>query len=185
MNELVNRPHRRFGGVVRPLSPMRLKQLFLAHEINRRVDPRNVFRQPRFQFGQRQVGMLSRCLLLQMGRVPNARICPLFSALVWIKGTQKEIGALLFEQDQQNPEQQIRVNGGLVQRNVEILLYSSNPVKHRVAMGEERVAGSFERTAAGQVVVERFAILRILFLVVRRHHPDFPCDQIVAPLDVF
>ena len=108
--------------------------------------------------------MLSRCLLLQMGRVPNARICPLFSALVRIKGTQKEIGALLFEQDQRNPEQQIRVNGGLVQRNVEILLYSSNPVKHRVAMGEERVAGSFERTAAGQVVVERFAILRILFL---------------------
>ena len=97
--------------------------------------------------------MLSRCFLLQMGRASSARICPLFPALVRIKGTQKEIGALLFEQDQRNTEQQIRVNGGLVQRNVEILLYSSNPVKHRIAMGEERVAGSFERTAAGQVVV--------------------------------
>lgn len=185
MNELVNRPHCRFGGVVRPLSPMRLKQLFIAHEINHRVNPRNVFRQPRFQFGQRQAGMLSRCLLLQMGRASSARICLLFPALVWIKGTQKEIGALRFEQDQRNTEQQIRVNGGLVQRNVEILLYSSNPVKHRVTMGEERVTGSFERTAAGQIVVERFAILRILFLVVRRHYPDFLCDQIVAPLDVF
>ena len=172
MNELVNRPHRRLGGVVRPLSPMRLKQLFIAHEINHRVDPRNVFRQPRFQFGQRQVGMLSRCLLLRMGRASSARICPLFPALVWIKGTQKEIGALRFEQDQRNTEQQIRVNGGLVQRNVEILLYSSNPVKHRIAMGEKGVAGFLQRTAAGQIMIERFTILCV-FPVVRSRRTNF------------
>ena len=33
-------------------------------------------------------------------------------------------------------------------------------------------------------MVERFAIPYPFFLS-RRHHPDFLCDQIVAPLDVF
>ena len=80
MNELVNRPHRRLGGVVRLLSPMRLKQLFIAHEINHRVNPRNVFRQPRFQFSQRQVGMLSAVSSFEWGALQvlvSARYSPL------------------------------------------------------------------------------------------------------------
>ena len=91
-----------------------------------------------------------------------------------INRTQKEIRTFFFKQNQRNPEKQIRVYGRLIQRNVKILLHSADSVKHRIAMGEQRIASPFKRTAAGQVVIERFAILRILLPVVRRQLPELP-----------
>ena len=38
MNKLVNFLYRCFGGIIRPLSLMRLEQFFLAHGINHRVN---------------------------------------------------------------------------------------------------------------------------------------------------
>ena len=101
------------------------------------------------------------------------QFCPLFLSLAWFKGMQKEIRTFFFKQNQRNPEKQIRVYGRLIQRDVKILLYPADSVKHRIAMGEQRIASPFKRTAAGQVVVKRFAILRILLPVVRRQLPDF------------
>ena len=49
--------------------------------------------------------------------------------------------------------------GRLLQRDREILLQSADAVKHRVAVGVERVAGLFQRAAANQVIVERFIFL--------------------------
>lgn len=55
--------------------------------------------------------------------------------------------------------------GRLLQRDREILLQSADAVEHGVAVGIERVAGLFQRVAAGEVMVERFTVLCILFTV--------------------
>ena len=55
--------------------------------------------------------------------------------------------------------------GRLLQRDREILLQSADAVEHGVAVGIERVAGLFQRVAAGEVIIERFAVLRVLLAV--------------------
>ena len=46
----------------------------------------------------------------------------------------------------------------LLHRDRKILLQSADAVKHGVAVGIERVAGLFQRVAAGEVMIERFAV---------------------------
>lgn len=43
MDELVNLPHRCFGGVIRPPSHVRLEQLLLAHGIDHDLDRGDIF----------------------------------------------------------------------------------------------------------------------------------------------
>ena len=78
---------------------------------------------------------------------------------------QKEIRSLGFKQNERHTQQQVGMEGRTLQRNVEILLQSADAVEHGVAVGIERVAGLFQRVAAGEVMVERFTVLCILFTV--------------------
>ena len=55
----------------------------------------------------------------------------------------------------------------LVQRDGKFLLHSSDAVEHGVSMGKKRFAGLLQRPAADQIIIERFAVLRALFPVVR------------------
>ena len=75
--------------------------------------------------------------------------------------------------------------GRLLQRDREILLQSADAVKHRVAVSVERVAGLFQRAAANQVIVERFAVLGVLFAVVGGKAAQRDRDQVAAPLQIF
>ena len=75
--------------------------------------------------------------------------------------------------------------GRLFQRDREILLQSADAVEHGVAVGIERVAGLFQRVAAGEVMVERFAVLRALFAVVNGKAAQRDRDQVAAPLQIF
>ena len=75
--------------------------------------------------------------------------------------------------------------GRLIQRNGKIVLYSADTVKHRVSMGKKSVAGLFQRTTAGQIVIKRFAVLRILFLIVCGKRPDLFGNQVAASLLIF
>ena len=43
MDEFVHLPHRRFGGVIRPPSHVRLEQLLLAHGIDHGLDRGDIF----------------------------------------------------------------------------------------------------------------------------------------------
>ena len=98
---------------------------------------------------------------------------------------QKEIRSLLFKQQQRNADQQIGVCGGLIQRNGKIVLYSADTVKHRISMGKKGIAGLLQRSAAGQIMIKRFAILRVLFFIVCGKLPDFFCNQVASPLQFF
>ena len=75
--------------------------------------------------------------------------------------------------------------GRLLQRDREILLQSADAVEHGVAVGIERVAGLFQRVAAGEVMVERFTVLYILFAVVGGKAAQRDRDQVAAPLQIF
>ena len=75
--------------------------------------------------------------------------------------------------------------GRLLQRDREILLQSADAVEHGVAVGIERVAGLFQRVAAGEVMVERFTVLCILFAVVGGKAAQRDRDQVAAPLQIF
>ena len=75
--------------------------------------------------------------------------------------------------------------GRLLQRDREILLQSANAVEHGVAVGIERVAGLFQRVAAGEVMVERFTVLGVLFAVVGGKAAQRDRDQVAAPLQIF
>ena len=86
---------------------------------------------------------------------------------------QKEIRSLLFKQQQRNADQQIGVCGGLIQRNGKIVLYSADTVKHRISMGKKGIAGLLQRSAAGQIMIKRFAILCVLFFYRVRQAPGF------------
>ena len=77
------------------------------------------------------------------------------------------------------------MEGRVIQRNVEILLQPADAVKHRVAVGVERIAGLFQRATANQVIVERFAVLRVLFPVMGGQAAQFYGDQTAAPLQIF
>ena len=79
---------------------------------------------------------------------------------------QKKVRPLGIKQNERHTQQQVGVLGRLLQRDREILLQSADAVEHGVAVGVERVAGLFQRMAAGEVVIERFAVLRALFTVV-------------------
>ena len=74
---------------------------------------------------------------------------------------------------------------GLVQRNGKIILDSADSVEHGIAVGEQGIAGLFQRAAAGQIVIQRFAVLRVLFLVVGSQSPNLFGNQVVAPFQIF
>ena len=78
---------------------------------------------------------------------------------------QKKVWPLDLKQNERHAQQQVGVLGRLLQRDREILLQSADAVEHGVAVGIERVAGLFQRVAAGEVMVERFTVLCILFTV--------------------
>ncbi len=78
---------------------------------------------------------------------------------------QKKVRPLDLKQNERHAQQQVGVLGRLLQRDREILLQSADAVEHGVAVGIERVAGLFQRVAAGEVMVERFTVLCILFTV--------------------
>ena len=80
--------------------------------------------------------------------------------------TQKKVRPLDLKQNERHAQQQVGVLGRLLQRDCEILLQSANAGEHGVAVGIERVAGLFQRVAAGEVMVERFTVLGVLFAVV-------------------
>ena len=81
-------------------------------------------------------------------------------------GAEEEIRPFLLEQDQRYTQQQICMGGRLVQRNQKILLHAADTVEHGIPMGKKSIAGLFQRPATRQVVVERLAVLRVLFPVV-------------------
>lgn len=77
----------------------------------------------------------------------------------------EKVRPLDLKQNERHAQQQVGVLGRLLQRDREILLQSADAVEHGVAVGIERVAGLFQRVAAGEVMVERFTVLCILFTV--------------------
>ena len=72
--------------------------------------------------------------------------------------TEEEVRPLGIKQNERHAQQQVGVLGGLFQRDRKILLQSADAVKHGVAVGIERVAGLFQRVAAGEVMIERFSV---------------------------
>ena len=56
---------------------------------------------------------------------------------------QEEIRSLGFKQDEGYAQQQVGMEGRVIQRNVEILLQSADTVEHRVAVGVQRGTGFF------------------------------------------
>ena len=52
-------------------------------------------------------------------------------------------------------------------------------------MSKKSVAGLFQRTTAGQIVIKRFAVLCVLFLVVCGKHSDLFCNQVASSLQLF
>ena len=97
---------------------------------------------------------------------------------------QEEIRSLGIKQNERHTQQQVGVLGRLLQRDREILLQSADAVKHGVAAGIERVAGLFQRVAAGEVMVERFTVLCILFAVVGGKAAQRDRDQVAALLQI-
>ena len=89
------------------------------------------------------------------------------------------------KQNERHAQQQVGVLGRLLQQDCEILLQSADAVEHGVAVGIERVAGLFQRVAAGEVMVERFTVLCILFAVVGGEAAQRDRDQVAAPLQIF
>ena len=69
-----------------------------------------------------------------------------------------------------------------IQRDTEFLLHPADAVEHGVAVGIERVAGLFQRVAAGEVMVERFTVLCILFTVAGGKAAQRDRDQVAARL---
>ena len=110
-------------------------------------------------------------------------ITPVLCFIFW--RAQKKVRPLDLKQNERHAQQQVGVLGGLFQRDRKILLQSADAVKHGVAVGIELVAGLFQRVAAGEVMVERFAVLRIFFTVVGGKAAQRDRDQVAAPLQIF
>ena len=98
---------------------------------------------------------------------------------------QKKVRPLDLKQNERHAQQQVGVLGRLLQRDREILLQSADAVEHGVAVGIERVAGLFQRVAAGEVMIKRFAVLGVLFAVVGGKAAQRDRDQVAAPLQIF
>ena len=77
------------------------------------------------------------------------------------------------------------MQGRILQRNEKILLQAPDAVEHGVAVGVERVAGFDERVAAGEVMVERFAVLRALFAVVNGKAAKLRRNKVTPALQIF
>ena len=77
------------------------------------------------------------------------------------------------------------MQGRILQRDREILLQSADAVEHGVAVGVERVAGFDERVAAGEVMVERFAVLRAFFAVVNGKAAKLRRNKVTPALQIF
>ena len=75
--------------------------------------------------------------------------------------------------------------GRILQRNEKILLQAPDAVEHGVAVGVERVAGFDERVAAGEVMVERFAVLRAFFTVVNGKAAKLRRNKVTPALQIF
>ena len=98
---------------------------------------------------------------------------------------QKKVHPLGIKQNERHAQQQVDVLGRLLQRDRKSLLQSADAVEHGVAVGIERVAGLFQRVAAGEVMVKRFAVLGVLFAVVGGKAAQRDRDQVAAPLQIF
>ena len=98
---------------------------------------------------------------------------------------QKKVRPLDLKQNERHAQQQVGVLGRLLQRDREILLQSADAVEHGVAVGIERVAGLFQRVAAGEVMVKRFTVLRALFAVVNGKAAKLRRNKVAAPLQIF
>ena len=99
--------------------------------------------------------------------ISSFSVCESFGVLYFsLRRTEEEVRPLGIKQNERHAQQQVGVLGRLLQRDREILLQSANAVEHGVAVGIERVAGLFQRVAAGEVMVERFTVLGVLFAVV-------------------
>lgn len=99
--------------------------------------------------------------------------------------TQKKVRPLDLKQNERHAQQQVGVLGRLLQRDREILLQSADAVEHGVAVGIERVAGLFQRVVAGEVMVERFAVLRALFAVVNGKAAKLRRNKVAPALQIF
>ena len=52
-------------------------------------------------------------------------------------------------------------------------------------MGEKCVTCLFQRTAAGQIIIKRFAILRVLLLIVRGKRAELFCNEVAVSFKTF
>ena len=118
--------------------------------------------------------------------ISSFSVCESFGVLYFsLRRTEEEVRPLGIKQNERHAQQQVGVLGGLFQWDRKILLQSADAVKHGVAVGIERVAGLFQRVAAGEVMVKRFAVLGVLFAVVGGKAAQRNRDQVAAPLQIF
>ena len=118
--------------------------------------------------------------------ISSFSVCESFGVLYFsLRRTEEEVRPLGIKQNERHAQQQVGVLGRLLQRDREILLQSANAVEHGVAVGIERFAGLFQRVAAGEVMVERFTVLGVLFAVVGGKAAQRDRDQVAAPLQIF